>query len=86
MNNGMSYINTVLRIDLLLGHSPVTFLIHSVLLRISVVHFNTHTADLRSQITNIGLTAPIGANGSPLDLVREVKIKTHGSQLCGQVK
>ena len=38
MNNGMSYINTVLRIDLLLGHSPVTFLIHSVLLHISMVH------------------------------------------------
>ena len=86
MNNGMSYINTVLRIDLLLGHLPVTFLVHSVLLRISMVHFNTLTADLRSQITNIGLTAPIGSNGSPLDLVREVKIKIHGSESRGQGK
>ena len=86
MNNGMSSINTLLRIDLLLGHSPVTFLIYSELLHISMVYFNTLTADLRSQITNIGLTAPIGDNGSPLDLVREVKIKTHGSESRGQGK
>ena len=63
-NNGMSYsINTVLRINELLGHSPVTFLLDSGA-AISVVHFDTLNANLRSQITTTRLTAPIGVNGS----------------------
>ena len=71
----MSYnINTVLRINGLLGHSPVTFLLDSGA-TISVVRLDTLTAELRSQITTNGLTAPIGANGSPLDMVGQVKIQ-----------
>ena len=74
-NSGMSYnINTVLRINGLLGHSPVTFLLDSGA-TISVVRLDTLTAELRSQITTNGLTAPIGANGSPLDMVGQVKIQ-----------
>ena len=70
----MSYINAVLRLNGLLGHSPVTFLLDSGA-TISVVRFNTLTADLRNKIMTTGLTAPIGANGSPLDMVGQVKIQ-----------
>ena len=70
----MSYsINTVLRINGLLGHSPVTFLLDSGA-TISVVRLDMLTADLRSQITTNELTTPIGANGSPLDMVGQMKI------------
>ena len=51
----MSYnINTVLRINGLLGHSPVTFLLDSGAI-ISVVCLDTLTTDLRSQIQLLGL-------------------------------
>ena len=64
-SHGMSYnINTVLRINGLLGHSPVTFLLDSGA-TISVVRLDALTADLRSQITTSRLTTPVGANGSP---------------------
>ena len=70
----MSYnINTVLRINGLLGHSPVTFLLDSGA-TISVVRLDTLTTDLRSRITTTGLATPIGANGSPLDMIGQVKI------------
>ena len=70
----MSYnINTVLRINGLLGHSPVTFLLDSGA-TISVVRLDALTADLRGQITTSRLTTPVGANGSPLDMVGQVKI------------
>ena len=70
----MSYnINTVLRINGLLGHSPVTFLLDSGA-TISVVRLDTLTTDLGSQITTTGLATPIGANGSPLDMIGQVKI------------
>ena len=70
----MSYnINTVLRINGLLGHSPVTFLL-DLGATISVVRLDALTADLRSQITTSRLTTPVGANGSPLDMVGQVKI------------
>ena len=39
-----------------------------------MVRLDTLTTDLRSQITTTGLTTPIGANGSPLDMVGQVKI------------
>ena len=68
-NNGTSYIiNTVLRINRLLGHSPVTFLLDSGA-AISVVRLDTLPTEVRSQITTTRLAAPIGANGSPLDMV-----------------
>ena len=70
----MSYINAVLRINGLFGHSPVTFLLDSGA-AISVVRFDTLTADLRNKITTTGFTAPIGVNGSPLDMVGQVKIQ-----------
>ena len=70
----MSYnINTVLKITGLLGHSPVTFLLDSGA-TISVVRLDALTADFRSQITTSRLTTPVGANGSPLDMVGQVKI------------
>ena len=70
----MSYnINTVLKITGILGHSPVTFLLDSGA-TISVVRLDALTADFRSQITTSRLTTPVGANGSPLDMVGQVKI------------
>ena len=70
----MSYnINAVLKITGLLGHSPVTFLLDSGA-TISVVRLDALTADFRSQITTSRLTTPVGANGSPLDMVGQVKI------------
>ena len=61
----MSYnINTVLRINGLLGYSPVTFLLDSGAI-ISVVCLDTLITDLRSQITTTGVATPIYANGSP---------------------
>ena len=52
----------------------MTFLLDSGA-TISVVHFDTLTADLRNQIMTTGLTAPVGANGSPLNMVGQVKIQ-----------
>ena len=61
-NSGMSYnINTVLRINGLLGYSPVTFLLDSGA-TILVVWLDTLTAEFRGQITTNGLIAPIGAS------------------------
>ena len=51
----------------------MTFLLDSGA-TISVVRLDMLTADLRSQITTNELTTPIGANGSPLDMVGQVKI------------
>ena len=71
----MSYnINTILRINGLLDHSPVTFLLDSGA-AISVVRLDTLTSKLKSQITTTGLTAPVGADGSPLDMVGQVKVR-----------
>ena len=82
----MSYsINTALRFNGFLGHSPVTFLVDSGT-TISVVYFDTLIADLRNQIMTTRLTALVGANGSPLDMVGQVKIQvTIGSFHTEQV-
>lgn len=62
MNNGTSYnINTILRINGLLDHSPVTFLLDSGA-AISVVRFDALTTELQTQVTTTGLTAPVGAS------------------------
>ena len=75
LNSGMSYnINTILRINGLLGHSPVTFLLDSGA-AISVVRADALTSELRSQITACEFTAPVGANGVPLDMVGQVRIQ-----------
>ena len=86
MNNGTSYnINTILRINGLLDHSPVTYLLDSGA-AISVVRFDALTTELKTQVTTTGLTAPVGANGSPLDMVGQVKIQvTIGSFHTEQV-
>ena len=52
----------------------MTFLLDSGA-AISVVRLDTLTSELKSQITTTGLTAPVGADGSPLDMVGQVKVQ-----------
>ena len=51
-----------------------------------MVRFDALTTELKTQVTTTGLTAPVGANGSPLDMVGQVKIQvTIGSFHTEQV-
>lgn len=52
----------------------MTFLLDSGA-AISVVRLDALTSELKSQITPTGLTAPVGANGSPLDMVGQVTVQ-----------
>ena len=73
-NNSKCYnINTILRINGSIGHSPVTFLLDSGA-AVSVVRLGALGNQYRNQITDAGLTAPIGANGSPLDVVGQITL------------
>ena len=51
-----------------IGPSPVTFLLDSGP-AVSVIRLDTLDTHIRNQITDAGLTAPIGVNGSPLELM-----------------
>lgn len=57
----------------MLHRSPVTFLLDSGA-AVSVLHLDALASEFRNQITTTGLTAPIGANGSPLDVVGQIKM------------
>ena len=52
----------------------MTFLLDSGA-TISVVRLDALTPGLRSQITTCGSIAPVGANGSPLDMIGQVTIQ-----------
>ena len=60
---GCYSINTILRINGLIGHSPVTILLDSGV-AMSVIRLNTLPSEFRDRITE-ARTAPVGANGTP---------------------
>ena len=64
--------NTILRINGLLGHSPVTILLDSGA-AMSVVRLDTLPSEITYKITEAKL-APVGANGTPLDVVGQIQI------------
>ena len=73
VNNSECYsINTILRINGLLGHSPVTILLDSGA-AMSVVRLDTLPSEFRCKITE-AKSAPVGANGTPLDVVGQIQI------------
>ena len=51
----------------------MTFLLDSGA-AVSVLHLDALASEFRNRITTTGLTAPIGANGSPLDVVGQIKM------------
>ena len=57
-------INTILRINSLIGHSPVTILLDSGT-AMSVIRLNTLPSEFRDRITE-AKAVPVGANGTPL--------------------
>ena len=67
----MLSINTILKITGSLDHSPVTFLLDSGA-AVSVIRLSALTRESRNRIATAGLTAPIGANGAPLDVVGQI--------------
>ena len=67
------HISTILHINGLIGHSPVTFLPDSGG-AMSVVRLDAVASEFRDMISKDTSAAPVGANGSPLDVVGQVKI------------
>ena len=55
------------------GHSPVTFLLDSGA-TMSVVRLDAIASEFRDRITKDISSTPVGANGSPLDVVGQIKI------------
>jgi len=55
-----------------IGHSPVTILLDSGA-SMSVIRLNTLPQEFRSRIEE-ATTAPVGANGTPLDVVGQIKV------------
>ena len=72
-NSECCSVNKTLRIPGSIGPSPVTFLLDSgaAVLMIRLDTLDTH---FRNRITDTGLTAPIGANGSPLDVIGQITL------------
>ena len=68
-NGEYSTINIILKVTGSLGYSPVTFLLDSGA-AVSVIRLSTLSKEYRNSILSAGLPAPIGAIGSPLDVVR----------------
>lgn len=56
-----------------LDHLPLTFLLDSGV-AVSIVHLGALPSESRKKIVTAGLAAPIGANGSPLDMVGQITI------------
>ena len=57
----------------MIGHSPVSFLLDSVV-AISTVRLDAIVIEFHDKISKDTSSAPVGANGSPLDVVAQVKI------------
>ena len=73
VNNSECYsINTILRVNGLLGHSPVTILLDSGV-AMSAVWLDTLFSEFQCKITEAKL-APVGANGTLLDVVRQIQV------------
>ena len=69
-NGEYSNINTVLKDTGSLDYSPVTFPGAAVY----VIRLSTLTSKYRNNISSAGFSAPIGANGSPLDVVGQIRM------------
>ena len=72
-NSECCSVNKTLRIPGSIGPSPVTFLLDSGA-AVSVIRLDTLDTHFRNRITDAGLTAPIGANGSPLDVIGQITL------------
>ena len=73
VNNSECYsINTILRVNSLLGHSPVTILLDSGA-AMSVVRLDTLFSEFRCKITE-AKSAPVGANGTLLNVVGQIQV------------
>jgi len=67
------HFGTVLCIDDLTGHSPVTFLLDSRTI-VSVIQLDAIASKFRYNITKDTMPAPTGTNGSSLDVVGQIKM------------
>ena len=52
----------------------ILFLVSLLFVALWELHLDALASEFRNRITTTGLTAPIGANGSPLDMVGQIKI------------
>ena len=69
-NGEYSNINTILKDTGSLDYSPVTFPGAAMY----VIRLSTLTSKYRNNISSAGFSAPIGANGSPLDVVGQIRM------------
>ena len=79
-----SSINTILRINGVIGHSSITFLLDSGA-ALSVIRLNILPTEFQDKITK-ATAAPVGASGTPLDVIGQVQMLVRiGSHQSEQV-